>query len=89
VCSSDLTIAAICIAVVLSLAGCQTAGQLEAIGVQPDDNAILCIKATVDGLYTDSGAEYTRIELPASLDLSSATPELVQAIADIAERIGC
>jgi hypothetical protein len=61
----------------------------ETIGVDSTDNAILCIKAQADGYFTDSGADYTRIELPATLDLSKATPELVEALARLAERMGC
>jgi len=80
--------AAMLVMVIFVLAGCQSFDP-ETIGVDATDNAILCVKAHLDTIYTDSSADYTRIELPASLDLSKVTPELAEALAAIADRMGC
>lgn len=74
------------------LVSCQSfePGSLDnTVGVGADDNAIQCIKASVDGYFTDSNASTTRIEFPNQLDLGTLTPELVNALTEMAARMGC
>jgi len=71
----------------LVLANC--ASPDEWVGVAPGENAVQCIRASYDGYFTDSTIGTTRLELPANLNLGTLPPELVRAIADLAERMGC
>ncbi len=72
-----------------NLASCASFNLEDSIGIGPEDNAILCVRAKVDPAWSESGADYTRIELPASLDLKTLTPELATALVQIAQRLGC
>lgn len=76
----------------LALTACQSfdANSLDnTVGVGADDNAVQCIKANVDGYFTDSNASTTRIEFPSNLNLGTLTPELVAALTEMAARMGC
>lgn len=63
------------------LTGC--ASSLEStIGVDPEDNAVLCAVAEIRPMWTDSTATYKRIELPKG---QNVTPE---QLADIVRACG-
>jgi hypothetical protein len=70
---------AFAIVIVLALAGCQSVDLEQSIGVGPDDNAILRVEAHVDPAWTESTADYCRTEFPAGFDISTLTPEQLEA----------
>jgi hypothetical protein len=57
--------------VLAALTGCQSF-DLEQIGVDDQDNAALCIRASVDPAWSESRLEYSRVELPRGY---TVTPE--------------
>jgi hypothetical protein len=40
------------------------------IGVDPDDNAVLCATANVDPAWTETTITYKRVEIPASMEVT-------------------
>lgn len=88
--SHNAFLAVIILAASLALASCSSPRALdETVGVSADDNAIQCIHANVDGYFTDSSVTTNRIEFPTSLDLGTLTPELITALTELAEKMGC
>jgi hypothetical protein len=81
---------AICLAIIAALMACSTPGAVDnTVGIGTDDNAIQCIHANVDGYFTDSGIVTNRIEFPKELNLGTLTPELITALTELAEKMGC
>lgn len=71
------------IACAVALAGCTTGANIEdSIGVGPEDNAILRVEAHIDPAWSESSADYCRTEFPASVDVSTLTPEQIEAATD-------
>lgn len=87
-CAGNIMLLAILIVLVGGLVGCQGLTP-DALGIGPDDNAIQCIKASLDGYFTDSAASTGRIEFPANVELGTLTPELLDALSNLAQRLGC
>jgi hypothetical protein len=75
----------------LALVGCSGCAQInpDMIGVGADDNAFQCIKVSLDGYLTDSNASTTRFEAPGTLTISDLSPEQIQALDAMAQRMGC
>lgn len=67
------------------LTGCTTG--LEQIGVNDGDKAVMCIRASFDGRWTTTSADYSRIELPAEIDTSTLTPELIRSLQELANTL--
>jgi hypothetical protein len=40
------------------------------IGVDPQDNAVLCATATIDPAWSESTIQYKRIEIPGSMEVT-------------------
>lgn len=53
---------------------------LEEIGVGPEDNAFLIIRAKVDPAWSESTADYCLIELPAGVNMSSLDVQTVSSL---------
>ena len=67
------------IAAILLTSGCAGLDIEKAIGVGPDDNAILRVEAHVDPAWSESTADYCRTEFPAGFDIGKLTPEQLEA----------
>ena len=85
-----LPLAVIVLAICMLFGGCATSLD-DAVGIAPGVNAVQCIHlaSVLDGITIDGNAEVSRLEFPSELDVSTLTPELVTAIANLAERMGC
>ena len=55
------------------LAGCATNTIENTIGVDPTDNAIMCVEVEVPGRLTGTMMRAKRLEFPANFDLSKLT----------------
>lgn len=65
---------------VIFLASCAGLTIENSIGVDPDDNAVLCATADMDPAWTESRIEYKRIELPKDFKVTpEELAELVRA----------
>lgn len=65
---------------VLFLTSCAGLTLENSIGVDPDDNAVLCATADIDPTWTESRIEYKRIELPKDFKVTpEQLAELVRA----------
>lgn len=71
-----------------SCGGCSSFN-IESLGVSADDNAFQCIRVEIDGMLTDSNAGSVRFEAPGNISVSSLTPEQIQALDSMAQRMGC
>jgi len=79
----------ICLPLALTACGCSNLNLEESIGVGADDNAIMCIRASLDGYFTDSRADYTRLEMPEGFDVNTLDAEGLRALTELAARLGC
>ena len=61
------------------LSGCAGLDIEQAIGVGPEDNAILRIEAHVDPAWSESTAYYCRTEFPKGFDITTLTPDQIEA----------
>ncbi len=60
-------------ALVLAIVMTACSSVIDSVGVSPDDNAALCVRASVNGSFTNTRAAVTRIELPASMQGQAVT----------------